>query len=279
MRREDAAAAAGAATQPVSDRPQVEAGLTEFLTTRFHAHEPIYFVAGPVDPNSKFQISLKYELFGEGGQVSQVAPWAPDLYVAYSQTSFWDIGGDSSPFFDSSYRPEFLYQSKPARAHWLPGMTRFDLQAGVKHESNGKAGADSRSLNTAYISPIFTFGNDGLPADIDNPNAFFIGIAPRVWMYLTPMPDNPDIYEYEGYGDIRLVVGWRGGFQAAFAVGVGNDWDKGSLQIDLTYPLQKLAIRDLGMYLDAQFFTGYGESLLDYDESTTAFRLGVSLVR
>jgi outer membrane phospholipase A len=71
----------------------------------------------------------------------------------------------------------------------------------------------------------------------------------------------------------------RGGFQAAFTGRVGNNFDKGSLQIDLTYPLQKLAVRDLGMYLHGQFFTGFGESLLEYDQSTTTFRLGLSLVR
>ena len=79
--------------------------------------------------------------------------------------------------------------------------------------------------------------------------------------------------------DLRVVAGWRGGFQAAFLARLGNDFDKGSLQVDLSYPLQRLAIRDLGMYLHGQFFTGYGESLLEYDESTTSFRLGLSLVR
>ena len=271
--------AAAAATQPAIDpnnTPRIEAGLAEFLSTRFRAHEPIYFLSGPLEPNSKFQISLKYQLFGDGGDIARLVPPAPNFYVAYSQTSFWDIGGDSSPFFDSSYRPEFLYQLGPRKAHWLPGMTRFDLQAGLKHESNGKAGADSRSLNTAYICPIFTFGDDGESA---NPHDFFVALAPRLWMYLTEMSDNPDIYHYRGYGDIRLVTGWRGGLQAAFIGRMGNDWDKGSLEVDLSYPLQKLAIRDLGMYLHAQLFTGYGESLLGYNENDTTLRVGVSLVR
>jgi phospholipase A1/A2 len=262
----------------VGDRPQVEAGLYEFLSTRFHAHEPMYFVYGGPDPDTKFQISLKYQLFSASAPIARTAPFAADLYLAYSQTSFWDIDGTSSPFVDTSYRPELMYQIGPKAAQWLPGMSRFDLQAGLKHESNGKAGVDSRTINTAYVSPILTFGNDGRQADIDR-NQFFISLAPRVWMYLTDMEDNPDIYHYRGYGDIKLVAGWRGGFQAALVGSVGNDWDKGALQVDLTYPLQKLAIRDLGMYLDAQFFTGFGENLLGYNESRTAFRMGLSLVR
>ena len=273
-----------AATQPMedpNDPPRVEASTVEFLSNRFRAHEPIYFVAGPLNPNSKFQVSLKYQLFSDTGDIARLFQPASDFYVAYSQTSFWDIGGDSSPFFDSSYRPEFLYQLDPLEAEWLPGMTRFDFQAGLRHESNGKAGADSRSMNIAYVSPIFTFGDAG---DARNRNdgaavGFFVAFAPRVWTYLTDNDDNPDIYRYRGYGDIRLVAGWRGGFQAAFTGRIGNDFDKGSLQVDLTYPLERLAIRDLGMYLHGQFFTGYGESLLEYDESNTSFRLGVSLVR
>ncbi|MEA2711962.1 MAG: phospholipase [Phycisphaerales bacterium] len=279
--------AAAAATQPGPDEePKVEASMVEFLSTRFRAHEPIYFLSGPLEPNSKFQFSLKYQLFREHGKVDKLAPWASELYIAYSQTSFWDIGGQSSPFFDSSYRPEFLYQLDSREADWLPGLSRFDLQSGLRHESNGKAGLDSRSLNILYVSPIFTFGDPGdahlrarRERNGDGHDDFFIAVAPRLWMYLTEMDDNPDIYHYRGYGDVRLVAGWRGGLQAAFTGRVGNEWDKGSLQVDLTYPLQRLAIRDLGMYLHAQLFTGFGESLLDYNESDTTFRMGLSLVR
>src|SRR5689334_13304860 len=45
----DGAGGAGAATQPAVDPdniPRVEAGFTECLSTRFRAHEPIYFIAG-----------------------------------------------------------------------------------------------------------------------------------------------------------------------------------------------------------------------------------------
>ncbi len=284
----DAAATTRAASVAPGDEPRVEAGLAEFLSARFHAHEPIYFLSGPLNPNTKFQVSLKYQLFAAGGDVDRAAPWASDLFVAYSQTSFWDIGGDSSPFFDSSYRPEFLYQLGPRdvrEVDWLPGVTRFDLQAGLRHESNGRDGPESRSLNIAYVSPIITFGDDGGDNvrgdanDAASGSAFFVAVAPRLWMYLTDNDDNPDIYQYRGYGDLRVVAGWRGGFQAAFTARLGNDFDKGALQVDLTYPLQRLAVRDLGMYLHGQFFTGYGESLLEYDQSSTTFRLGLSLVR
>ena len=97
--------------------------------------------------------------------------------------------------------------------------------------------------------------------------------------YLSNLDDNPDIADYRGYGDLRIVTGWRGGFQLAAVGRMGNDWDKGALELDLSYPLRNITGGNLDLYLYGQFFTGYGESLLRYDDSDTTFRLGVALVR
>jgi outer membrane phospholipase A len=195
------------------------------------------------------------------------------FYLAYSQTSFWDIGGDSNPFFDTSYRPELLYLWEQSNPAWLPGMTRFDVEAGLRHNSNGRGGDDSRTINTVYVRPVFTFGDPGTG------RGFFLAVAPELYEYLGALRDNPDAPEFFGYGNLRLIAGWRGGLQLAAMGRLGSTWDKGALQLDLTYPLRKLTRNNLDLYLDAQFFTGYGESLLEYNQSTTSFRLGVALVR
>jgi len=270
---------AAAAMQPhvdLNDQPHVEASLVEFIGAHFRAHEPMYLLYGS-SPDTKLQISLKYQFISDGGPITKAAPWASDFYFGYTQTSLWEIGSDS---VDTTFRPELMYLSKPRKANWLAGMSRFDLQAGMKRESNGQSGADSRGLNIAYISPILTFGDDAMGDDGGGAGGgFFVAVAPRVWAYFGDTSENPDIYQYRGYGDVSLVAGWRGGFQTAVSGGFGNDWDKGWLEVDFSYPLQKLGLRDLGMYLHAQVFTGYGESLLTYNESTTTFRMGVSLVR
>ena len=262
--------------QPVDpDRATVEAGLAEFFATRFSAHEPIYFLAGPSEPEAKFQISLKYQVFNPEGTLVRQQPWLSDLYLAYSQTSFWDLGqNNSSPFFDSSYRPEALYQVEAPAVTWL-GQSRFDFQAGVQHESNGRSGLESRSLNIAYLRPIFTWGDDGTRGSRD----VFIAVAPRLWAYIGDPDDNSDIYQYRGYGDLKVIVGWRGGLQLSAMARVGNDFDRGAVQLDLTYPLRALSSKNVDLYLDAQLFTGYGESLLEYDQNETNFRIGVALVR
>ncbi|HDZ14959.1 MAG TPA: phospholipase, partial [Pricia sp.] len=48
--------------------------------------------------------------------------------------------------------------------------------------------------------------------------------------------------------------------------------NRGSLEFNYLYPINK----DLN--LQAQFFTGYGETLVDYNHHQTTFGLGVSFI-
>ena len=158
-------------------------------------------------------------------------------------------------------------------------IRQLGLQAGLQHESNGQDGLDSRSVNYVYVRPSFTFGATAGDED----QAAWAGCsspsAPRLHAYVGHDEDNPDIEEFRGYGDLQLIVGQRRGLQLAAIGRIGSDWDKGSLQLDLTYPLRPLLQDNVDIFLHGQFFTGYGESLLLYDESDTTFRMGVSLIR
>jgi outer membrane phospholipase A len=51
------------------------------------------------------------------------------------------------------------------------------------------------------------------------------------------------------------------------------------VQLDFNYPLSKMLFHNLAIYFYAQFFTGYGETLLTYDQKDTAFRIGLGLTR
>ncbi|QOV91742.1 phospholipase A [Humisphaera borealis] len=250
--------------------PPNDSGIAEAILPRFSAHEPIYFVAGPDRPNAKFQVSFKYQIFNPEGSWSQAFPPLSGFQLAYSQTSFWDLEGDSAPFLDSSYRPELLWSAKDWRIEDSV-VSRLGLQLGINHESNGRDGADSRSLNVAYIRPSITLGEtDGL----------FFTFAPKIYTYVFGMDaTNDDIADYRGHVDLKAVVGERDGLQLAVIGRVGDDWDKGSVQFDLSYPMRKFFNDNVDLYLHAQYFTGFGESLLDYNESTNRFRLGVSIVR
>jgi outer membrane phospholipase A len=254
-------------------------GLVEYFAGHFSAYEPVYFLVGPERPNGKFQISLKYQIFNPDESVAKAVPPLAGLHVAYSQTSFWDLEGDSKPFFDNSYRPELMLSYPdllpgPADEDDIGILRQLGLQIGLQHESNGRAGDASRSMNFVYVRPIFTFGDAA-----GDPRGLFLTVAPRVHAYLGDLSDNPDIKEFRGYGDLRLVFGQREGLQLATIGRIGSHADKGSLELDLTYPLRALFGRNIDMFLHAQFFTGYGESLLLYNDSDNTFRLGLSLIR
>ena len=66
----------------------------------------MYYLYGYGDQAAKFQLSFKYLLFAEDTWLAQQIPLMGNLTVAYTQRTLWDIDGDSSPFYDTSYMPE-----------------------------------------------------------------------------------------------------------------------------------------------------------------------------
>ncbi|MBL8447370.1 MAG: phospholipase A [Zoogloeaceae bacterium] len=235
----------------------------------FAYHEPMYFLVGANGgANARFQLSFKYRLFDREGVVAQALPVIGGLYFGYTQTSLWDLSTGSAPFRDTSYRPSLFYQWDIAQR---PGNDdRWMVQAGVEHESNGKDGANSRSLNTAFArldwrTPV---GEDG---------AYF-GVMPKIWTYLEK-DDNPDIQRYRGHGEVALRYGRDEGWVSQVTLRRGTA-GRGSTQVDVSRPLGTRILSDAGAFLHFQYFDGYGETLLDYDQVRhPQFRVGLSIVR
>ena len=241
-----------------------------FFKEHIFGYEPFYFIVGTKTPNAKFQISFKYRLLNEHGWLAEKQPWLTGLHIAYTQQSLWDWNAPSAPFYDSTYMPEVLYSWNRLFGGSATNWFRIDLQGGLQHQSNGKSGDDSRSLNIAYLRPTLVFGRD---------DTFQLKIIPRFWVYISDLSDNPDIADYRGYGDLRATIGWQHGLQFSALGRAGKDFDHGSLELDLTYPLMHPPRGAFSLYLMAQYFTGYGESLLDYNQKSEAFRVGISLYR
>ncbi|MBA4149392.1 MAG: phospholipase A [Verrucomicrobia bacterium] len=241
-----------------------------FFQQHISGYEPFYFIAGTASPNAKFQISFKYQLVNQHGLLAKRLPNLERIHLAYTQTSLWDWDAPSSPFFDSSYKPEVLYAWDKLAGGGHADSFRLDFQLGLQHESNGGGGLNSRSLNIAYIRPTLVLGGD---------KSLQLTLQPRAWVYVGDLNDNPDLADYRGYGDLRAIVGWKRGLQVATTGRLGDSWDNGALQIDLTYPMMRFFYSNFSFYLHAQYFTGYGESLVRYDEKSSAFRLGFSMYR
>ncbi len=251
-------------------RPQ-RTGLVEYITRHFSGYEPVYFLAGS-RPTAKFQLSFKYLLLEEDPESPIWLNPLHHTYFTYSQTSFWDLAGNSKPFTDNSYRPGLMLSYADIFHNCdVQPLTRLDVQGGYQHESNGQSGVDSRSVNTLFVRPIFTFGQD------TDRNCPFIAVAPGAFVYILSLSDNPDIKDYRGHLDLRVVTGWYDGLQLATIARLGNDGNKGSLQFDFSYPLRHILKTDL--YAHVQVFTGVGETLIRYRDSTSSLRAGISLVR
>jgi len=253
--------------EPTEPGKPFDAG--RFFKEHISGYEPFYFIAGTKSPNAKFQISFMYQLLNEEGPLATKVPALKGFNLAYTQTSLWDWNAPSAPFFDTSYKPEFLYAWERVAGGQPPDWYQLDLQGGLKHESNGKDGADSRSMNSAYLRPTLTLGRD---------DGLQLTLQPRAWVYLGSLSDNPDIADYRGYADLRAIVGWKRGLQLSALGRMGKDANHGSLQLDLTYPMMRI-FGSFSLYLDAQYFTGYGESLLEYNQRSEAFRAGFAIYR
>lgn len=233
---------------------QTEAAAPETFSDKFLPYEPIYAVVG-VDglDTAKFQLSFKYRFIDH-------------LYLGYSQTTVWDIEDQSAPFRDTSHRPTLFYHFKergpnnPGRRSWL------GVAVGGEHESNGKAGADSRSLNTVYLRPVFT---------VEDPGKSRLRIIPEIIYFTSVSGGNQDIAEYRGHVDLLVIYdmekgfGWLDGVQIAGFVRKGTEKNRWTTQIDISWHIGSLG------HVYVQFFKGWGETLLNYNErSDTPLRIG-----
>lgn len=275
------APASPGATSAASGASVASAASTAEVTERLRAtdtiappalqtNEPMYFVVGREsgDTTGRFQLSFKYRLFDEKSMLSSYWPGAAKLYFGYTQTSLWDFSERSSPFRDTSYRPSLFYFDPQIWAS-TDGANSLGMAGGLEHESNGRSGTDSRSINIAFIQPTWRKFLD---------SNWYVSVSPKVWTYLDK-EDNDDIQEYRGYANLNLrlgrVDGWL--FSADLRHGTKHF---GSMQLDASYPIRQPFFANAGGYLHFQYFNGYGESLLDYDRKGPAqFRVGFSIVR
>lgn len=234
----------------------------------FSAHETVYFIYGAEAPEAKFQLSFKYRLFGD--QEGDADHTKNSVQFGYTQRSLWSIRARSSPFYDTSYMPEFFYEYLTPDSPGEPSRFTFlGFQTGYGHESNGRDGLSSRSLNTVFLRPAFALGRlDG----------WRVIVAPRLYGYVLGLKGNPDLKKYRGFGEMRLIVGKNEGPELALMTRIGSGRDNFTYQADLSIPLRSKA-SDFASYFLLQYFDGYGESLLTYRGRSSVLRAGFSFVR
>jgi outer membrane phospholipase A len=228
-------------------------------------NDPMYFILGAREGYSaRFQLSFKYRLFDTGTGFGREQPWLSSFYFGYTQNSLWDLSSESKAFRDTSYRPHFFW--KWDRTDDKTFVDSFRI--GLEHESNGRDGLRSRSINVAFVRPEW---------HLEFAGGHVLQFTPKVYSYLE-REDNPDIQNYRGHVD------WRVRYDAAGEwVGTGvarrGELGKGSFLLDLSRRSRDLRFGPVGGYFHLQYFNGYGEDILDYNVRRKAqVRIGFAIV-
>lgn len=242
----------------VSHRPNYLIGgyyFTPPQTAPFQAQFPAQDISiSPVE--LKFQLSLKTML------VSDLIGKTGDLWVGYTNRSFWQAFNSkrSSPFRETNHEPELWFDFATDLS--LGSMHFKGANLGVLHQSNGQWGETSRSWNRIYGLFMFQQGD--------------LYFAVKPWWRLPEnrrTDDNADIEKYLGNFEFYALKAWR---NQSLGIMVRNnlrfgDSNHGAVQLDYTFPLYN----QLSGYL--QYFSGYGESLIDYDHRVNTIGFGVML--
>ncbi len=217
------------------------------------------------DIEAEIQISLQLQvgknLFGLGEK----------YFVSYTQQAFWQIYAESAPFRETLYNPEAfvifpiddtdnyfrLRSLKFALAHRSNGQPNTKQ---VVFDNNTSLGNLSRSVN--YVYTTLRLQHKTIVLDL------------TAWVPFPEDPnksDNIDLMDYTGYTSAKMTYFLD---KHMFTLmGRGNlGTQKGAVEVTYSYPL-------IHNYFYAKIFSGYVESLIDYNNYITKFSVGFSFSR
>lgn len=234
------------------------------LAYNSHGYNPAHHRAANGDSEydfdpveAQFQISIKTPLvvglFGD----------STDVYAAYTNHSFWQVYNSeiSAPFRETNHEPEMWVQFNPGWELW--GVVNTSNSFGINHQSNGQSSALSRSWNRLFATFVFEYGDLGLsatpyyrlPEDADD-------------------DDNPDITDYMGHYELGATYKWDDHtFSLMTRNAFESDFHRGAVQVSWSFPMGDWPY--LRGYV--QYYNGYGESLIDYDQYVNRVGVGLSL--
>lgn len=212
------------------------------------------------DIEAKVQLSFKVPLIKESLLVEN-----DRLFFGFTVQSWWQVYANeiSKPFRETNYMPEFVYATPTS---WHPFGTNTAIAFGAEHLSNGRSQPLSRSWNRFYAQFV-----------VENGDWVF---SFKPWIRLQedakedPLQssgdDNPNIEDYVGNYEFSTAYN-DGDFEYIFRIRHAVDTGRGSAEINWTFPLW-------GKFTGyTSLFTGYGESLIDYNHKQTRFGLGIAL--
>ena len=211
---------------------------------------------------AKYQLSIKVPIFDDFSDEDQA------IFFAFTLQSYWQLYNKESysPFRETNYEPEIFWVNYLDKKH-VPWGDEMAVVLGISHQSNGNSQPQSRSWNRIYAN--FLWENDG----------YVFSFKP--WYRIsesekeTPLDprgdDNPDIYKYMGYFEFSGAYRLNDHEFSFMTRNNLNSDNRGAIQLDWSFPLWG---RVRGY---AQYFNGYGESLIDYNADIERIGVGILL--
>ena len=202
------------------------------------------------------------------------------LWFGYTAQSYWQFfnGAISRPFRNTDHEPEFIY-IYPLQTSSAPGWHWRYAGLGATHQSNGQTLPLSRSWNRSYA---MTTLEKTVPTSSGNASRTQFAITGKAWQRWNESAandDNPGISDYVGRAELQAQ--WYPDKEQQNIVGLTlrhslRGTARGSARLEWLNRLDSAP--KSGMYSHLSLFTGYGDSLVDYNRRRTVLTLGLSLL-
>jgi outer membrane phospholipase A len=215
----------------------------------------VYDKSNDGDGEIKFQISFKYNIVN-------------NIFLGYTQKTFWDIKDKSAPIKETDFSPEIFYihnndNCEFGKNTWLPYQYMF---MGLRHESNGIRGADSVGWNMLYIEPFFAL-----------PRYKNLIVSPALWY---PFTNSHNKVLVDDIGIGKLTVKWQHFklFQLSSEIIRGLKGKKYGVESKIDFFLDQ-SKKWFSPTVFVQVWNGYGETLASHAINATKVIIGFSVSR
>ncbi len=228
----------------------------------------------PVDystSETRIQLSVRTKI-ARGLLTDSDSPRRDSLWFGYTQQSYWQLfnGAISRPFRSTDHQPELIYilpLDAPLNHGW---RLRYGGLA-LNHQSNGQSLPLSRSWNRIILM-----------AGMEKDNQF--SLTGRIWARVPErddQDDNPDISDHIGRAEVAAF--WNVNKTHSLGVTLRHSLRskaRGSVRLEWMQAIgqQRADGEPSGLRIHTQLFSGYGDSLLDYNRRRTVLSVGLSLV-
>lgn len=247
---------------------------SDSVNTQPDSPAPGHTAAAPLPystSEARIQLSIRTKI-GQGLLTNRQDVLRDSIWFAYSQLSYWQIfnGELSRPFRSTDHEPEFIYIYPTDFSLPLGWRLRYG-GISLVHQSNGQALPLSRSWNRTVLM-----------AGMEKGDRF--RLQGRIWRRVQEDPaddDNPGISDYIGRAELAgfwhpnkehtLGFTWRHSLKTEAKGSIRLEWFKN--MGDGGIPGGKTDLR-----FHTQLFSGYGDTLLDYNRRRSLLSVGLSLV-